>query len=240
MRCKTKRNQNQRGNDMYNQNEFKKHFPQAIRLSWEEVEDLLWKVFLDMKGQGYDPDVVIGVARGGLAPARILMDYLQKKYICTFQVGHWDDEASLSEKPKIVFPLPDVDLTAKRVLVVDDVSDEGGTLEEVVSYLAPRVKDIRTAVLVSKADSRLKADFCSKTMGEWKWVMFPWSKHEDLLAFTEKALQLTGGASVEDIIRVLQDAMDIEIARHEIEQVLSDMHLSREVAEDTHKVWTLI
>ena len=45
---------------------------------------------------------------------------------------------------------------------------------------------------------------------------------------------------MEDIIRVLQDAMDIEIARHEIEQVLSDMHLSREVAEDTHKVWTLI
>jgi hypothetical protein len=34
--------------------------------------------------------------------------------------------------------------------------------------------------------------------------------------------------------------MDIEIARHEIEQVLSDMHLSREVAEDAHKVWTLI
>jgi hypoxanthine phosphoribosyltransferase len=77
-------------------------------------------------------------------------------------------------------------------------------------------------------------------MGEWRWVMFPWTKHEDLLSFTEKALQLTGGATVEDIIRVLQDAMDIEIARHEIEQVLSDMHLSREVAEDTHKVWTLI
>jgi hypothetical protein len=75
---------------MNNQNEFKKNFPQAIRLSWEEVEDLLWKVFLDMKGQGYDPDVVIGVARGGLAPARILMDFLQKKYICTFQMGRRD------------------------------------------------------------------------------------------------------------------------------------------------------
>jgi len=70
--------------------------------------------------------------------------------------------------------------------------------------------------------------------------MFPWTKHEDLLSFTEKALQLTGGATVEDVIRILQDVMDIEIARHEIEQVLSDMDLSREVSEDTHKVWTLI
>ena len=221
-------------------NEFRKHFPQAIRLSWEDVEDLLWKIFIDMKTKGYDPDLIIGVARGGLAPARILMDYLQKKYICTFQMGHWDDGADLSEKARIVFPLPDVDLKLKRVLVVDDVSDEGGTLQEVVSYLAPQVKDIRTAVLVSKADSMTRADFCSKTMDEWRWVMFPWSKHEDLLSFTEKVLQLTGGATVEDIIRILQDAMDVEIARSEIEQVLSDMHMAREVAEDKHKVWTLI
>jgi hypothetical protein len=225
---------------MNDQNIFTKHFPQVIRLSWEEVEDLLWKIFLDMKAQGYDPDVLIGVARGGLAPARILMDYLQKKYICTFQMGHWDGDTSLSEKPRIIFPLPDVDLTSKRVLVVDDVSDEGGTMEEVVSYLSPRVKDIRTAVLVRKADSRLRSDFCPKTMDEWMWVMFPWSKHEDLLSFTEKVLQLTGGASVEDIIRILQEAMGVEIARHEIEQVLSDMHLAREVAEDARKLWTLI
>jgi hypoxanthine phosphoribosyltransferase len=225
---------------MSRNDDFKKHFPQAMRISWEEVEDLLWKIFLDMKEQAYDPDLIIGVARGGLAPARILMDYMQKKYICTFQMGHWEAEAALSEKARIVFPQPDIDLKLKRVLVVDDVSDEGGTLEEVVSYLAPQVKDIRTAVVVSKADSRLKADFCSRTMGEWRWVMFPWSKHEDLLSFTEKVLQLTGGASIEAIIRILQDAMDVEIARHEIERVLSDMCLAREVAEDKQKIWTLI
>jgi hypoxanthine phosphoribosyltransferase len=77
-------------------------------------------------------------------------------------------------------------------------------------------------------------------MDEWMWVMFPWSKHEDLLSFTEKVLQLTGGASVEDIIRILQEAMGVEIARHEIEQVLSDMHLAREVVEDARKLWMLI
>lgn len=225
---------------MSDDNAFRKHFPQSIRLSWEEVEDLMWRVFLDMREEGYDPDVVIGVSRGGLAPARILSDYLQKKYICTFQMGHWDEQASLSEKPRIVFPLPDVDLSGKRVLVVDDVSDEGGTIESVVSYLKPRVKDIRTAVLVTKADSRLKADFCARTMKDWRWVMFPWSKHEDLLSFTEKVLQITGGATVEDIIRILQDAMSVEIARSEIDKVLADMQLAGEVIEDSHKLWTLI
>jgi uncharacterized protein len=221
-------------------NDIKKHFPKAIRLSWEEVEDLLWKTFLAMKNQGYNPDLLIGVARGGLVPARILMDYLQKKYICTFQMGHWDGESSLSENPRIIFPLPEIDLSGKKVLVVDDISDEGGTMAEVVTYLKPKVKDIKIAVLVSKADSRLKADFCPMMMGEWSWVMFPWSKHEDLLSFTEKVLSLTSGASVEEIIRILQDSMGVEIARHEIEQVLSDMQLAREVNEDSHKIWTLI
>jgi uncharacterized protein len=224
-------------NDM---NSYKKHFPQTIRISWEEVEDLLWKIFLDLKTSNYDPDIVIGVARGGLAPARILVDYLHKKYICTFQMGHWEGDMALTTKPKIIFPLPEVDLTNKKVLVVDDVSDEGGTMEGVVSYLRPLVGDIRTAVLVSKVDSRYKADYCPKTMEEWRWVLLPWSKHEDLLAFTEKVLQLTGGATIEEIIRILEESMSVDIALHEIEKVLYDMHQAREITEDPHKIWTLI
>jgi hypoxanthine phosphoribosyltransferase len=224
-------------NDM---NVYKKHFPQAIRISWEDVEALIWKVYLDLKSSNFDPDVVIGVARGGLAPARILVDYLHKKYICTFQMGHWEGDTTLAVEPKIIFPLPEVDLTQKRVLVVDDVSDEGGTMEGVVSYLKPRVGDIRTAVLISKADSRYKADYCPDSMEEWRWVLLPWSKHEDLLAFTEKVLQLTGGATIEEIVRILEESMSVDIALHEIEKVLFDMHQAREITEDPHKVWTLI
>lgn len=226
--------------EMNDLNRFKKHFPLAIRLSWDEVEELLWQIVLDLKSSGYDPDVVVGVARGGLAPARILVDYLHKKYICTFQMGHWEGETNLTEKPRIIFPLPEVDLSSRKVLVVDDVCDEGGTMEEVVTYLGHRVGDIRTAVLVSKADSRVMADYRAKTMSEWRWVLFPWSRHEDLLAFTEKTLQLTGGATIEEIIRILEESMSVEIARNEIEKVLSDMHQAHEIAEDSHKVWTLI
>ncbi len=221
-------------------NIFKKTFPAAIRLSWEDVEDLLWEVFISLKSSGYDPDVVIGVARGGLAPARILVDYLQNKYVCTFQMGHWADGKVLSEKPTIIFPLPEVDLSNKRILVVDDVSDEGGTMGEVVQYLSKRVGDIKTAVLISKADSRFRADYCPRVMKEWRWVFFPWSKHEDLLAFTEKALQLTGGVTVEDIVRILEEAMTVEIMPQEIEKVLMDMKLAGEVDEDRNRIWTLI
>ncbi len=219
---------------------FRSKFPQAIRLSWDEVEDLLWTIFLSIRESGFDPDVIVGVSRGGLAPARILVDYLQKKYICTLQMGHWDGNAQFTERPSLIYPLPEVDLTHKRILVVDDVSDEGGTMEEVVSYLRPKVGEIRSAVIVSKSDSCFRADFCPKIMDDWRWVFFPWSKHEDLVAFVEKLLQLTGGASIEDIIRILGEAMQVDFACDEIEKVLFDMLSAGEISEDGNKVWTLI
>lgn len=218
----------------------KKTFPEAIRISWEEVEDILWELFVAMRKSGYSPDVVIGVARGGLAPARILADYLKNKYVCTFQMGHWGDGKNLSDKPKIVFPLPEVDLSHREVLVVDDVSDEGGTMEEVVNYLRDKVGGIRTAVVIDKDITRFKPDFCGRVLKEWGWILFPWSKHEDLLSFTEKVLQLTGGVTIEDIVRILEESLSVEIVTSEIEKVLLDMKLAGEVTEDENKVWSLI
>jgi phosphoribosylaminoimidazole (AIR) synthetase len=71
-------------------------------------------------------------------------------------------------------------------------------------------------------------------------VLFPWSKHEDLLAFTEKVLQITGGATIEEIIRILEESMSVEIVSREIEKVLFDMQQAGEVTEGEDRVWTLI
>lgn len=219
---------------------FKHKFPQAFRLSWQAVEELIWKVVADMKLNDYQPDVLIAVARGGLVPARILADYLQEKYVSSLQMGHWDAQAQLQEEPMLVFPLPEIDLKGKRVLVVDDVCDEGRTMEQVRDYLAARGAEISTFVLVSKADSRFMADYCPKILDEWRWVLFPWSKHEDLLAFTEKVLQLTGGATLEQIIRILEGAMVVDIAISEIEKVLFDMLLAGEIVGEPGKRWQLV
>lgn len=218
---------------------FRNKFPKAISLSWDDVEDLLWTIHTSLRQSGYDPDVVIAVARGGLIPARLLVDYLQKKYICTFQMGHFAGDADPTENPVLIYPLPEVDLTHKKVLVVDDICDEGGTMKAVVHYLGGKVSAIKTAVLVSKADTSFRADYCPKIMTEWRWVFFPWSLHEDLLAFTEKVLQLTGGASIEEIIRILQECMTVEIATPDVEKVLYDMQLAGEIREK-NRVWALI
>ncbi|MCD6570756.1 MAG: phosphoribosyltransferase [Deltaproteobacteria bacterium] len=226
--------------DKYDLDMLKNKFPKAIRLSWEDVEALVWDIFMSLVSAPYDPDVIIGVARGGLAPARILVDYLQKKYICTIQMGHWDNKKMLTERPVLIYPLPDIDLKDKRVLVVDDICDEGDTMVEVEKYLADKVGDIKIAVLVRKSDSQFIPNYCPKVMDEWRWVFFPWSKHEDLVAFVEKVLQLTGGVTIEEIIRILEYSMGVEFATPEIKRALFDMKLSGEIVEDANKGWTLI
>ncbi|HOW99550.1 MAG TPA: hypothetical protein PK545_02930, partial [Deltaproteobacteria bacterium] len=68
----------------------------------------------------------------------------------------------------------------------------------------------------------------------------PWSKHEDLLSFTEKVLQITGGVTIEDIVCILEESLSVEIVTSEVEKVLLDMKLAGEVTEDENKVWSLI
>ena len=53
-------------------------------------------------------------------------------------------------------------------------------------------------------------------------------------------LQITGGATVEEIIRILEESMSVEIVSQEIEKVLFDMQQAGEVAEGENRVWTLI
>ena len=219
---------------------FEKKFPKGIRLCWEEIERDLWEMYTSIISSGFDPDVIIGVARGGLVPARLLLDYFHKKYICTVQMGHWEKGSDFSEQPVMVYPLPEVDLTRQQVLVVDDICDEGHTMGLVMEYLEDKVKELRSSVLICKSESSFIPDYCARRLEEWCWVFLPWSQHEDLISFVERILQVTGGAKVEDIIRILEHSMHIEIGLPEVERVLFDMKHAGEVSEGSDRIWTLI
>lgn len=48
-------------------------------VSWDEVSMLAKMLAFKIKNSGFKPDLVIGIARGGLVPARIVCDYLLQK-----------------------------------------------------------------------------------------------------------------------------------------------------------------
>jgi hypoxanthine phosphoribosyltransferase len=56
----------------------------------------------------------------------------------------------------------------KHTLVVDDISDTGNTLSNLITD-----KKALTAVVCQKMSSKLKADFFVRYVGEDEWVKFP-------------------------------------------------------------------
>lgn len=82
--------------------------------------------------------------------------------------------------PVILAPALDVnELKGLNVLVVDDVSDTGNTLQLVMETCKKQVKEIRSAVLYKKPTSIIDPDYVWKNVEAW--IVFPWSSEPGIL-----------------------------------------------------------
>ena len=128
---------------------------------------------------GWIPDVVVAVMRGGLFVAAGLAYALDLKDVRTINVEFYTGTGVTLGEPRMVGPAPDLgDLTRRRVLVADDVTDTGATLR-FVEHLLPSDADVRTAVLYAKPHSEATADFAWRSTE--RWIRFPWIQVPSLL-----------------------------------------------------------
>jgi hypoxanthine phosphoribosyltransferase len=123
---------------------------------------------------GFRPDLVLAVARGGLLVAGALSYALDVKNTFTMNVEFYTGVDQRLDTPLLLPPVPDpVDLRQARVLVADDVADTGATLRLVREFCAPHVAEVRTAVLYEKPWSTISSDYVWRRTD--RWITFPWS-----------------------------------------------------------------
>ncbi len=143
---------------------------------WDQIYSMLLDLAEKVRDSGYEPQVIVGVSRGGWPPARIMSDLLQNSNLANIKVEFYKDIGVRTEKPRITQPVTS-DVTGKRVLVVDDVSDTGHSLRVVVNHLRRKgVRDIKVCTLYLKPKSVFKPDFFARVTR--KWVIFPWERLE--------------------------------------------------------------
>lgn len=191
-------------------------------VSWDRFSDMARSLALLIKESGYRPDLVIAIGRGGYVPARVVCDFLLHDMLTSFKIEHWGMAAQ--EKPEVVirFPLA-VDIRDQAVLIVDDVTDTGQTLQAAVSYirgLGPR--EIRTAVLQHKTSSSFCPDYFAREERVWRWIIYPWAVHEDLVGFIEKVL-VEGPLDEKCIRRELADRYRIRVPLRAVRDALGDL-----------------
>lgn len=191
-------------------------------VSWNETCRLAKILSQRIKSSGYQPDLVIAIGRGGYVPARIVCDFLLHNLLTSIKIEHWGIAAQKKEDVVVRFPLS-VDINGLRVLIVDDVTDTGDTLKAAVSYVGGlKAGEIRTAVLQHKVSSSFVPDYCAEVVTEWRWIIYPWAAHEDLVGFTERMLSCNPH-SVEDIRASLREHYGLEVDEEQLCELLGEL-----------------
>ncbi len=143
-------------------------------LTWELFGSATRDLAAAIHGDGFRPDVVVAIARGGLTVAGALAYALDVKNCGAMNVEFYQGVDERLDVPVVLPPLLDlVEVEGLDVLVADDVADTGHTLKLVREVLAQHVKEARTAVLYRKPRSVVDPTYVWRETD--RWINFPWS-----------------------------------------------------------------
>ena len=144
------------------------------RMTWAELGEGTHSLAGQVAADEWRPDIVLGIARGGLLVGGAIAYTLDVKNTFTMNVEFYTGIDERLEMPMILPPVPDlVDLAESRVLIADDVADTGQTLVLVKEFLAGKVGDVRVAVLYEKSPSIVRCEYVWRRTDHW--IDFPWS-----------------------------------------------------------------
>lgn len=123
---------------------------------------------------GYRPEMILAIARGGLFVAGSVGYALSVKNIYVMNCEYYTGVDERLPVPVMLPPYVDfVDLDGAKVLIADDVADTGHTLKMVHDLCLERVAEVRSAVLYEKSHSLVKCEYVWKRTDQW--INFPWS-----------------------------------------------------------------
>ncbi len=143
-------------------------------LTWERFGEAARELAVAVWSSGFEPEVIVSVARGGLLPAGAIAYALDQKSMLVLNVEFYTGIGTTLRDPRLVDPVPDNHgLTNRRVLIVDDVADSGRTLEFVQKICAQYTSNVKTAVLYQKSTSAVDCEFVWRRTD--RWISFPWS-----------------------------------------------------------------
>jgi uncharacterized protein len=150
-------------------------------MSWDDLGDGTRELAQAVVDDGYRPDIILGIARGGLLVGGALGYALGVKNTFTMNVEFYTGIDERLDMPMILPPVPDlVDFADFKVLIADDVADTGATLELVKEFCEGKVAEVRCAVLYEKSRSAVQCEYV------WRrtdlWITFPWSADDPVSA----------------------------------------------------------
>jgi hypoxanthine phosphoribosyltransferase len=201
-------------------------------IGWNRFLRLCGILYGRINDDGFRPDMIIAIERGGYPVARLLSDYFDVMDLIGLKVEHYRGPDKM---PQAIIPYPlAADVDGRHLLVVDDVSDSGDTFNAVLPHVRRqgRPAALRTAVLHHKQTSSYRPDFYAQRVLKWRWITYPWAVVEDLTVVTSRMAPPPSG--VADLKRRLEGDAGFRLPEGVLRQVapivldrLAELHPGR-------------
>jgi hypoxanthine phosphoribosyltransferase len=187
--------------------------------SWNQIYRLLLKLAEKIRKSGFEPDVIVGVSRGGWIPARIMSDMLENHKLANVTTEFYVGVAKTKPEPIITQPVS-LPVKDKKVLVVDDLTDTGESLKLVKLHLKKQgASEIKIATIYYKPWSIIVPQYYEKQTR--CWIVFPWEQKETVRKNMEKT-RGEGGTVDDAKEKLISSGLDRKLVEQFIKEIVEE------------------
>ena len=157
-------------------------------VEWEEYKKIVEKLAIEVH-KSYRPTVLIGIMRGA-APIIDILSRILKLPIAYIVIQSYSGKGLEDQQCQLMFAREISSLANnedfKKVLLIDDLSDTGLTLNKSIEWLrnyGPTkdfINEVKTACLWKKKSSKFEPDFCPIRLDSDPWIVQPTEHYEEL------------------------------------------------------------
>ena len=157
-------------------------------ITFDQYTNIVEKLALEIH-KDYNPSVLVGIMRGA-APIIDILSRIFKVPTAYVVIQSYSGDSVQDQQGELIFAR---DMSAiaknedfKKVLLVDDLSDTGLTLNKSIEWLKGYepiknyIKEVKTACLWKKKSSSFEPDFCPVRLDSDPWIVQPTEHYEEL------------------------------------------------------------
>ena len=184
--------------------------------SWDQIYEMLLNLADKIRRDGFRPDVIVGISRGGWPPARVLSDLLDNPNLINVRAEFYLGVAETKGEPTITQPLS-ANIRGKKTLVVDEVADTGKSLRLVKEYVAQQnPTEAKVATIYYTPWSIIKPDYYEKETSHW--IVFPWEIKETIRKIIKKC-KATGRDIETETSKLVKAGISAELIKRFLKEI---------------------
>jgi len=135
----------------------------SIKLSWSDIEDYIGATLKELK---HDPELILGIAQGGIIPGILMSRRLRCKF----------DVVSVFDSPNELFSRL---IGSNRILFVDDINDSGDTMSTIMDMMKYQSHfNWGVAALIRRRSSIYHYGAYGVQVDHDEWFDFPWEQYD--------------------------------------------------------------